>query len=67
METYPGLIWSAEFNDTTVRLTRPRDDMTRAEIVALTNPLNAEELNRRHPDLGIEFIAPFKVAGKPRP
>jgi hypothetical protein len=65
METYAGLIWSAEFDDTTVRLTRLRDDMTRAEIVALTNRLNAEEVNRHHPDLGIEFIEPVKVAGKP--
>jgi hypothetical protein len=35
--------------------------MSRAEIVALTDRLNAEELNRRNTDPEIEFIAPVKV------
>ena len=61
METYDGLIWSVEFDGTTVRLTRYREDMSRAEIVALTDRLNAEELNRRNTDPEIEFIAPVKV------
>jgi hypothetical protein len=38
MNSYPGLVWSAEFDGAAVRLTRRRKDMTEEEIVAHRQP-----------------------------
>jgi hypothetical protein len=66
MNSYPGLVWSAEFDGAAVRLTRRRKGMTEEEIVALTDSLNAMELNRQNTDPTIEFVAPVHIAGVDR-